>query len=100
MRRTFPRFGPKKILAKLASDRPETAWPAASTIGDILKRQGMVTPRSARRRPLPQGNITPGADAPNDEWSIDFTLADLSANISKTAHDRGTDTAVPKPSPS
>jgi transposase InsO family protein len=72
MRRKFPRFGPKKILAKLASDRPEIAWPAASTIGDILKRQGMVTPRSARRRPLPQGNITPGADAPNDEWSIDF----------------------------
>ena len=72
MRRKFPRFGPKKIAAKLASDRPETAWPAASTIGDILKRQGMVIPRSARRRRFPQGDISPGANAPNDEWSIDF----------------------------
>ena len=65
MRRKFPRFGPKKIAAKLASDRPETAWPAASTIGDILKRQGMVMPRSARRQRLRQGDLVAGATAPN-----------------------------------
>jgi transposase InsO family protein len=72
MRERFPRFGPKKIKARLALDQPGVVWPAASTIGDILKREGLIVPRSGRRRPLAQGDIIAGSDVANGEWAIDF----------------------------
>lgn len=72
MRRRFPRFGPKKIRAKLMAERSGTDWSAASTIGDILKREGLIEARSRRRRPAGQGEIVSGADEANGEWAIDF----------------------------
>jgi transposase InsO family protein len=72
VRRRFPRFGPKKIRARLALDRPDIAWPAPSTIGDILKRERLIETRPRRRRPLAQGEIVAGSDVPNGEWAIDF----------------------------
>jgi len=72
LRKRFPRFGPKKILGKLAGEHPKTAWPAASTIGDILKREGLIAARPRRRRPLSQSDIVAGADVANGEWAIDF----------------------------
>lgn len=71
-RRQFPHFGPKKIRAWLADKVPGEAWPAASTIGDILKRAGLVEPRRRTRRPLAQGEIVAPATAANEEWAIDF----------------------------
>jgi len=71
-RRRFPHFGPKKIKAWLACERPEVDWPAASTIGDILKREGLVEARRRRRRPIAQGELVTPAEGPNDEWAIDF----------------------------
>ena len=47
IRRRFPHFGPKKVKAWLEQAQPELDWPAASTIGDILKREGLVEPRPA-----------------------------------------------------
>lgn len=72
LRRRFPHFGPKKIRAKLLADKPGIDWPAVSTIGDILKRKGLVEEKPRRRRALARGDIVAGADAPNGEWSIDF----------------------------
>lgn len=72
MRRRFPRFGPKKVRARLALDRPDLAWPAVSTIGDILKREGLIAPRPRRRRPLDRGEVAAGSQAPNGEWAMDF----------------------------
>ncbi len=71
-RRRFPHFGPKKIKAWLERDAPEVAWPAASTIGDILKREGLVETRRRRRRAIAQGEVAALATAPNEEWAIDF----------------------------
>jgi transposase InsO family protein len=71
-RRRFPHFGPKKVKAWLERERPEFDWPAASTIGDILKREGLVEARRRRRRPIAQGEIVSPANAPNEEWAIDF----------------------------
>lgn len=71
-RRRFPHFGPKKIRAWLTSERPEVEWPAASTIGDILKREGLVEARRQRRRGIAQGEVMTPAEGPNDEWAIDF----------------------------
>lgn len=71
-RRRFPHFGPKKVKAWLEQKRPEVDWPAASTIGDILKREGLVEPRRRRRRAIAQGEVVAPANAPNEEWAIDF----------------------------
>jgi len=76
VRRQFAHFGPKKIKAWLEDESrrkgDETAWPAASTIGDILKRAGLVEPQRKRRRAIAQGEVVVPAHAPNEEWSIDF----------------------------
>ena len=61
LRRRFPHLGPRKLLAVLERRRPEHDWPAASTIGDILKQAGLVAlagshrfaDGSANRRNLP-----------------------------------------------
>ena len=71
-RQRFPHFGPKKIKAWLGRERPSIDWPAASTIGDILKREGLVEARKRRRPAIAQGSIVHPATAPNDEWAIDF----------------------------
>ena len=72
LRRSHPRWGPRKLLAYLKKRQPKKAWPARSTAGDILRRHGLVTPR---RRP--RGIVAPRAAlieprAPNDVWSVDF----------------------------
>ena len=71
-RQRFPYFGPRKILALLEREAPETVWPAASTIGDILKRAGLVAPVKRRRRPLDQWRPCTPVTGANDEWSVDF----------------------------
>jgi transposase InsO family protein len=71
-RRRFAHFGPKKIKAWLEREQPGIDWPAASTIGDILKREGLVEARRRRGRPIAQGEVVSPADAPNEEWGIDF----------------------------
>jgi|HubBroStandDraft_3_1064219.scaffolds.fasta_scaffold90072_1 transposase InsO family protein len=72
LRRRFPHLGPRKLLAVLATREPATDWPAASTIGDILKRAGLVEPARRRRRPLDQPRRVIAAEAANDEWAADF----------------------------
>jgi transposase InsO family protein len=72
LRKRFPRFGPKKIRARLDRDRPDVGWPAASTIGDILKREGLIDSKPGRRRALDQGVIAAGSEVPNGEWAMDF----------------------------
>lgn len=72
LRERFPHFGPKKIKAWLEREAPGEAWPAASTIGDLLKRAGLVEAKRRRRRAIAQGEMVAPATAPNAEWSIDF----------------------------
>lgn len=71
-RQARPYWGPRKLLAVLAAARPEVAWPAASTVGDLLRRSGLVAPRPRQRRGVPQEAPFAAAVAPNDEWAIDF----------------------------
>lgn len=72
LRRRFPHFGPRKLLWMLERDAPTTRWPAASTIGDILTRAGLVAPVRRRRPPLDQVRAMPPVAAANDEWAADF----------------------------
>jgi len=50
LRKQRPTWGPRKLLAHLSMNRPEVDWPAASTIGDFLRREGFAKPRSRRAR--------------------------------------------------
>ena len=67
-----PSWGPKKLRAVLARRAPATAWPAASTIGDLLRREGLSQPRRRRRTPLPLTRPFAPVRAPNDLWCIGF----------------------------
>src|SRR5271169_6753546 len=70
--RRFPHLGPRKLLAMLARREPDTDWPAASTIGDILKRAGLVEKTKRRRRALDPPPREIAVDAANQEWAADF----------------------------
>ncbi|MEW5995243.1 MAG: IS481 family transposase [Candidatus Zixiibacteriota bacterium] len=72
LRRQYPRRGPKKLLAMLQQASPGVAWPALSTIGDILKRNGLVAPRRRSRKTPPYEQPFAGYDYPNAVWSADF----------------------------
>jgi putative transposase len=67
-----PLEGPLKLQAKLKQLHPGWEIPAPSTIGELLKRHGLVKSR-ARRRRWPHGlaELT-AAQAPNDVWATDF----------------------------
>ena len=41
LRAERPGWGPKKLRAELLRRWPETSWPAASTIGDLLRHEGL-----------------------------------------------------------
>lgn len=71
-RKQHPSWGPKKLRAWLEPRHPNVQLPAASTIGDILQRAGLVTARSRRRRLVgQQGLVTPAQEA-NQVWSTDY----------------------------
>lgn len=64
--------GPKKLRRLLEVGHPEVTWPAVSTIGAILKRNGLVTPRRRRRKSPPYERPLAGCIGPNAVWSADF----------------------------
>lgn len=72
LRAARPHWGPRKLLARLRLDHPERTWPAASTVGDLLHREGLSRPRRkpAREPAARQPLIAPAAA--NDSWAADF----------------------------
>jgi transposase InsO family protein len=72
LRRAHPRWGPKKLRAILQEREPDRRWPAASTIGDLLRREGVSTSRRRTRYTVPLTQPLAAAAAPNDVWTADF----------------------------
>jgi len=72
LREQFVHFGPKKLRARLLMDEPGLKVPSASTIGDILKRNGLTTPKKRRRPAIAQGEVIGVVSEPNGEWAYDF----------------------------
>lgn len=68
----YPRWGPKKIIAWLEEHRPGEQWAAASTAGEILKREGLVRLRRKRRRTPPYTEPFIECNRANAVWSADF----------------------------
>ena len=72
LRRQRPFWGPKKLRAILQRRDPKRVWPAPSTIGDLLRREGLSQPRRRRRRAVPLSQPFLPVREPNDLWCIDF----------------------------
>jgi transposase InsO family protein len=72
IRSRHPRWGPRKVKVVLGRQRPRAVLPGASTIGDILKRHGLVRPRRRVRRSSPYADRLRQYDAPNAVWCADF----------------------------
>lgn len=72
LRYAHMRWGPRKLKRWLEDKRPEQSWPAASTIGALLWREGLVVARKKRRRAPPYRQPFAAADAPNRVWCADF----------------------------
>ena len=70
-RKRHPSWGPKK-LKDVLEKRLKRVLPAASTVGDILVRAGLVQARRVRPRVPPQPTTLREANAPNDVWCIDY----------------------------
>src|SRR5262245_37378335 len=71
-RRRHPRWGGKKLLARLHKRHPRWVLPGRSTACDILSRHGMVPLHRQRRRLEHPGKPTSQILAPNDLWSADY----------------------------
>jgi transposase InsO family protein len=72
LRRQQPTWGPKKLRAVLQRREPTQTWPAASTIGDLLRRTGLSQPQRRERYVVPLTQPLAAAVAPNDVWTADF----------------------------
>ena len=70
-RMRHPTWGPRKLLAWLAVRHERTHWPAASTVGDLLSRKGLVIARHRRHRAT-AGEPLVGVNGVNETWCADF----------------------------
>ena len=72
LREAHMRWGPRKLKRILERDQPGRGWPATSTIGEMVKRAGLVVPRKKRRKTEPYSEPLAHADGPNRVWCADF----------------------------
>jgi putative transposase len=68
LREQYPFEGPKKLVVRLSGVKRR---PAASTIGDFLRRHGLVAKRRRRRHPVPASRPFAKVAEPNDLWTVD-----------------------------
>jgi transposase InsO family protein len=71
IRRKHPTWGGRKIVSFLAR-RGTSLLPGASTVDDLLRRQGLTRTRSHRRRPGHPGKPVTTAQTANELWTADF----------------------------
>ncbi len=72
LRHKHPTWGPKKLRARLAAVTPDKPWPAPSTIGALLERQGLVHRRKRRQRTPPHSAPFAHCHDANDVWCADL----------------------------
>jgi putative transposase len=73
LRKRHVTWGPKKLKAYLERKRPGLTFPAQSTISQILKRRGLISPRyrGRKRHAYPSSKLSKSY-APNEIWCADF----------------------------
>jgi len=78
-RAKHPTWGAKKLRRQIEKHRPDLRAPAKSTIGRLLKREGLVdeaisvrSQRSGARKQAKASRTLATSTEPNDVWCIDF----------------------------
>jgi transposase InsO family protein len=72
LKHSHPSWGAKKLRAYLTGKKAQIKWPATSTFGEILRREGLSTPRRKRyRTPLYSKPFQTVQEA-NQVWCADF----------------------------
>jgi len=66
------KWGPKKIVAWLGQQDSSFRLPAVSTVGEILRRAGLVQRRKKRLRTPPYTEPFLDCNNPNEVWSCDY----------------------------
>lgn len=64
--------GPKKVYSQLKKHYPHIDFPAPSTMGEWLKKRGLVDTRKKRLRVPPYTEPFQTCHAPNAVWSADY----------------------------
>ncbi len=72
VRAQHTRWGAVSLKARLERKQPEVAWPAVSTIGNLLRRHGLSVPRRRRPRAAPTPPPLTAGQEPNRVWCADF----------------------------
>jgi transposase InsO family protein len=72
LRDKHPHWGARKFLAILTREQPQWRLPCESTVNNILKRNGRVTPRKSSRRKIINKYPRFDPEEPNEIWSADF----------------------------
>jgi len=72
LRQAHMHWGPRKLKRILERDEPGRRWPAASTIGALLKREGLVVARKKRFHTAPYSEPLAHAQEANRVWCADF----------------------------
>lgn len=71
-RKSYPFWGPRKLKAYLEREHRRLTFPAASTIGRVLKDRGLVRPQKREKKAPPYGAPLRDYDKPNRVWCADF----------------------------
>jgi len=72
MKGSYPTWGPKKIKARLETLYPLLSIPAASTVGSVLSRNGLVMTKTRRIKRTYLSSQLSNSSHPNDIWCIDY----------------------------
>lgn len=72
LRQRHPRWGAKKLLAIAQRHDPAAAWPSRTTVCDLLRAHGCITPRRRPHRPAAAVAPLAPVTAPNATWTTDF----------------------------
>src|SRR5689334_10032320 len=67
-----PHWGPRKLLGWLEPRHPGRSFPAASSVGELFRRRGLVKPRRRRQRVPPHVGHPGRYDESNATWCADF----------------------------
>jgi len=86
LRQAHMRWGPRKLKRILERDEPGRHWPASSTIGALLKREGLVVPRKKRLHTAPYTAPLAHAQEASRVWCADFKAGFAPGMASASIH--------------
>lgn len=72
VREKYPHWGARKIRLWLRREHPKVNWPSASSIGELLKREGLIAGHRRRHRTPPYSEPLAHVSDPNQVWCVDF----------------------------